>query len=317
MTDTKTYIRFDGRLWEDMTFDPRPGWETEWIASSPPEADGPYRIELLADGDPVVSVSPAVEFDTGCAPTERREMASARIVAYLPFNPDADRLVFRREGAVIYERKIPSKPPTIEIEGVERGDEAVTVAWAAEAHGDVDLTFVVAYVADGKRAIPLARDHEGDRFTVDTSDLPGAEAAHVAVLATDGIRSSFAVSEPFAVDPKPPRVWIQRPDEGEVVPFGHPVSLVGQATDVTGHSLDDGALRWFVDDEPVASGTRTAAATDLAPGDHAVELRYAGDDRDGAARAALTFSVAEPAKARREYDAAMDRLDEALQGENV
>lgn len=295
-----------------MTFEPRPGWETERIATSPTEADGPFHVELRVDGEPAIVVSPEVEFQTGCAPSERQEMASARVIAYLPFHPEADRLVFRRDEYVIYEREIASEPPEIEVESLRVDDEEeVTVTWSARGQGDAELTFNVLYVADRERGVPVVLRYEEEEYTVDTSWLPGADEAQIAVLATDGVRSSFDMSESFSIEAKPPRVWIQQPNEEEVVPFNQPVSLIGQATDITGRSLDDDGLIWYVDDEEISVKTRTAVATRLEAGEHTAELHYAPAG-EVEARSEVSFEIGDPSQTQRRYEAAISRLDETL-----
>ena len=106
MSETKTYLRFDGVLYEDMDFEPNRGWETHRIFSRPENGDGTYQIELLdEDGRVLIPISPAVDFQDGCFHAFST-MRSVRVTAYLPYHPAARRLVFRRDDYIIYEAPV-------------------------------------------------------------------------------------------------------------------------------------------------------------------------------------------------------------------
>jgi hypothetical protein len=83
VSTTHTWYRFAGRLWEDLTFEPGVGWETDTIARRPADGDGTFVLELLdARGQVVTDVSPSVRFDRADRATGR--MRVTRVVAYPP-----------------------------------------------------------------------------------------------------------------------------------------------------------------------------------------------------------------------------------------
>lgn len=273
------YIRFDGILREDLAFEFRPGWETTRVFRRPDRGDGEFVLELLdAEDDTLTRVSPAVDFRTGCLTEENDTLGADRVVAYVPYHPAARRLLFRRGDTVIFEASVAPEPPTVRLDRVERtGEDELTMAWSAESAGERDLTFNVVCVLGGERYFPLARGLSEQEATLDLSDVPGGRSVRAAVLATDGIRSSFVASDPFETREKQPTARINSPADGAVLPPDQPVSLVGLAVDVAGAPLPSKGLVWEVDGGTVAEGARAATAEGLEPGEHRITLTYEGD----------------------------------------
>jgi hypothetical protein len=275
MTEPHMFLRFAGLLWEDMTFEREAGWETERIADRPKEGSGEYSLELLdADGRALVEVRPPVDFDRATT-YPQSGIRNTRVVAYIPFDTGGRELVFRRGDRVIDRREVAAEPPGIRITELKRDDkDRVRIRWQAEQRSQNRLTYRVVYLVDDKRAFSLASGLEKTDFEADLSGLPGSKVGRLSVLATDGVRSAFAVSEPFPVSDKDPRISIQSPQPRQLLQADQPVSLNGQATDVAGASLAHDDLIWLVDGETVAKGTPLAIATGLEPGKHVVTLQY-------------------------------------------
>ena len=274
MTEPHAFLRFAGRLWEDLSFEREAGWETERVADRPKEGSGEYVLELLdVEGRTRVAVNPSVDFDRAST-YPQAGMRNTRVVAYIPFDRGGVELIFRRGDRVIDRREVFSEPPEIAITEVKRGDnDRVRIAWRAEHRSELPLTYRVVYLVDDKRAFSLAAGLDEPGYEADLSGLPGSRTGRLSVLATDGVRSSFAVSEPFPVSDKRPRISIQAPTPRQVVPADQPVSLNGQATDIAGASLAHDGLTWLVDGKVVARGAPLAIATGLQPGRHTVTLQ--------------------------------------------
>lgn len=276
MDNPAKFIRFAGSLWENMTFESEPGWETDRVANRPKDGDGVFQLELRGeDGQVLVSISPDVDFER-YSTSPQPEMRFTRVVAYLPVHPQGRELVFRRGDLIIRRETLAAKPPTIAIESVKavKGGQ-VRIRWRAKHAEGKALTYNVVYMATDKRSFLLARGLKEAQYTADLSGAPGSREGRLAVLATDGTRSAFAVSRPFRVADKPPQIWIQTPGDQETLPPDQPVNLGGQALDVAGASLPDSGLVWSVDGKEVARGTRLALAAGLEPGAHKVSLDYA------------------------------------------
>jgi hypothetical protein len=219
-------------------------------------------------------------------------MRNARVVAYVPFDRDGRELVFRRGDRVIDRHDVAAQPPEIRITELKRDDkDRVRIRWHAEQRSEHPLSYRVVYLVDDTRAFSLAAGLEKADFEADLSGLPGSKAGRLSVLATDGVRSAFAVSEPFPVSEKGPRISIHSPQPRQLVPADQPVSLNGQATDVAGASLPHHALIWLVDGQPVAKGSPLAIATGLEPGRHTATLQYQSGKRVEA-EGSVEFEVA-------------------------
>ena len=265
-----SFIRFDGHLAEDMTFTRRLGWETERIAHRPREGDGRYLLELLdEDRRPLVAVSPHVAFDECSTGVERR---LTRVVAYIPLRPEGRELVFRRGEIAIHRESVSTDPPRVRITKLGRRDDGVVeLEWEASAPG---LLARVVYLAGPRRGFVVVRERRGNRATVHLSRFPGTRDGRLAVLVSDGTRSSSAVSRPFRVPDKPPVCSIAAPVAGEVLQADQPFSLLGRCRDVAGANLPDSGLRWLIDGEVAAEGAHLALAPPLPPGAHEIVLEY-------------------------------------------
>jgi hypothetical protein len=281
-------IRFLGVLWENMVFDHLPGWETDYIpVQRPPQGDGTYLLELRADdGAVLVAVSPRVSFRGPCPPGGGSNSADilagaldfADVLAHMPLHPDGRELLFRRADLELFRAPVAAAPPALSIdESTPVDEDRVELSWSA--NHVTPLTFQILYITDDNRVFSMARGLTETTFTADLRGLPGSSNGRLGVLATDGLRSAYALSGDFRVTDKPPIVWIQTPGPDDTLPADQPVNLSGQAVDVAGFSLPDEPLVWYVDREVVARGTRLALASGLQPGPHQVRLEYAPEGR--------------------------------------
>jgi hypothetical protein len=298
MDAKQSFFRFWGLLWEDLRFEPQPGWETTHIDYQPETGDGTFVLALLDDGgSELTAVSPLVDFERGCWSIE--EPRSTQVTAYLPAHPQAQQMVLRREKQVIYSAQVAAFPPEVFAVRVEvSNDSSAQVFWQAEPAGGRPLWFSVIYYDGQQRGIALASAlQNADSLAFDLQELPGGEACRVAVIASDGVRSGSALSEPFQVSEKPPCLWIQRPAPESLLPPDQPVTLVGLAQDLAGDALADKGLLWIVDGKQVASGTRMAGTSGLTPGEHEAVLTYMLDKQQ-IASASVRFTIAERSEAQ-------------------
>jgi hypothetical protein len=275
MKNAENFIRFDGRLWENMTFKHRSGWETKTIAKRPQEGDGSYQLELLdAAGKVLVSVSPDVDFQNICR-EKTGELLSTRVVAYIPTHPNAEEMIFQRGDLIIFREKISKLPPKIELKSIEvLKDNKIQISWSAKHPEEKTLTFNVIYITDDGRTFNLARNLTSNKYVVDLNQLVGCVHGKISILATDGIRSGFAVSDNIEVPFKPPVIFVRSPKDGDILPPDQPVSLNGFASDVGGMRLPDRGLVWYVNGNKVSEGQWQFIVEGLEPGKHRVEVHY-------------------------------------------
>jgi hypothetical protein len=290
MMKSQSFLCFDGILQENLIFEPGRGMETTRIPSRPAEGHGPYAIDLLdADDKTIVQVLPQVDFNDVCfaaTPT----MRATWVLAYVPYHPDARQLVFRRDDYVIYTAPVATQKPRIKIDSIKSDRESVSIKWLAEHSEDFPLTFNVFCIVDG-RVVMLGQDLEDTEGTFKLDRAPGGDA-RLGVVATDGLRSSQAISDAFAIADKPPELWILSPKEGAVYPPGQPISLIGQAVDILSVKLPEAGLVWTVDDTIVHKDTGIAPAIGLTPGEHTVTLSWESG-RYKTVEASVRFSIAD------------------------
>lgn len=273
----RTWMRLEGRLWEDLTFEPGTGWETDVIARRPPEGDGTWMVELLDDkGQVVFDTSPVVRFARPPG-TPPGRMHAARVVAYLPTHPEGRRIRLRRRDFVVYARPVAAAAPGVTITHQEvTEDREVVLHWEPTDGPGRPLVYRVVYQAEGRGVFPVARDLLATSLRIPLRQLPGSPRGRLAVMATDGLRSSFAQTETFAVPHQPARVAILEPHPYKQVPFNHPLTLRGVAHDDAGRRLDDTGFVWMVDGQLLARETNLALAARLTPGEHTIVLAWEG-----------------------------------------
>lgn len=288
-TYPRTFVRFQGILWEGLVFDHIPGWETEIVHLRSAEGDGTCAVELRdEDAGVLVTVFPEIRF--------RRQMPntgqdSADVLAYVPLHPEARELVLRRGDRQLFSAPVASRPPELRVtDTVPMEKDRVQMRWSAQH--SLPLSFLVLYLTEDDRAFVVAGHLTETAMEADLSALPGSRRGRLAVLATDGLRSAFQTSPAFHVSTKPPRVWIQAPVGGSALPADQPLSLIGLATDVGGMRLSDEGLVWLVDGKVVIRDIAVAPATGLEPGVHGITLRYEMAGRV-VAEAALEVTIAE------------------------
>jgi hypothetical protein len=242
VSQPRRFLRFAGRLWENMEFERETGWETETVHRLP-EPDDRYRV-VLQDGEGGVLVAATPGFERDLCRAAYGGMEWERLVAYVPLHPDARAVELRRGEQVLHRAEIAGRRPTVRITRLDPPDgESVGLAWAAEH--DRPLRYHVAFVDGRGRAFTVARGLDRRDLTVDTSRYPGGAACRLAVLATDGLRSAHALSGPFPIPEKPLRVVLLTPADGATLPPDQPLSLGGQVLDPSSGSAS--APRWKSD----------------------------------------------------------------------
>lgn len=275
MADTETvYLRVAGVVRPNGRYQARPGWFTRHVVFQPGD-ESPYEAQLLDTlGRPLARARMSAGVD-GCGPwtpTGIRELA-----AYLPLTDEATEVVVLNTelDSELDRAAIHRAPPLLELVEVTLTGPRLRARWTAQHPRQV--TFNVAFFVGRDRAFALAVDERSTSLEADIGHLPGGPECHVVVVATDGVRSATAISDPFAFAGAAARAVILAPAPEAQFTDGEPFSLVGHVVDAGGRSLDEHDLRWTIDGEVVAEGTRLAGALGLPAGRHVVELGLATD----------------------------------------
>jgi hypothetical protein len=172
------------------------------------------------------------------------------------------------EGVVVDSIPVAAAPPEVGAVTVAEVDDEVVVSWE---HGDSaasdGTTYTVRWSADGETWIPVAVDVAGTELRIPASaQLPGGDDVQVEVIATAGLRTATAVSDPFVAPRRAPSVAIAGAPPGPVAQ-GTSFEVHAVAVDPEGGALD---ITWTLDGEEVGIGGVFVAAGDLDVGDHTI-----------------------------------------------
>jgi hypothetical protein len=271
---------------------------------------GPFAVVLEnADGRELVRQPvPAVPEHPGPPgnPDRRsREVERLRIASPVPFADGARRLLIEgRSGRVLKRVRPGAASPNVEIIAPRGGESfdggAVEVAWTASDADQRDrLTYIVQY-RPGERAewetVALPTDER--RVEVPFSNLAAGESGVFRVLATDGLRTAAAESEPVEVVNRPPELEIVSPRDGDAfvgdVSFpdfdglGQPVALEARAHDADTGAIDN--VVWTSSlDGPLGTGAQLTVAS-LSEGEHTITA-VAEDGNGGRTMATVEIAV--------------------------
>jgi hypothetical protein len=242
------------------------------VAAIPPRVDGSHEIQLVGDGGAILArhaFQPERVAETG-APL-------ARFGQVVPFAAGTRevRVADRTTGATLAARTVSRNAPAIAGLTLRAAPQPVTgavvVEWtASDADGDA-LTFDVLLArADGASLQPVVHGATGRSATIDTASFAGGPA-RLRVLASDGVLTAFADTEPFTIASKPPRPRIHTPEDGARVQWGQLVNLSGDAWDPQDGGIPASRLSWS--DARGALGTGPLLSlTELPVGTHVVRF---------------------------------------------
>ncbi len=176
----------------------------------------------------------------------------------------------------------------------------LTIRWTADDPEGQPLRFQVRHTHDGGANWTMIADEVRlTEFTVDAAELPGggADEARIEVLASDGLRTAVALSDPFTIAPKNPRPLIVLETERgrscgtiPIIAAGESLVARGSANDREDGPLPDTSLSWTL--TPPAGPARNGVGRefylrDLLPGTHALTLKATDSDGQNATVNAL------------------------------
>lgn len=208
-----------------------------------------------------------------------------RVVDWAPFEgavrfPDGTaRFQIVQKGTVIFDLPVSANDPVVvALTPTSAGanlDGPQTISWmASDADGDA-LVYTVEYNPRPSDPtsdwIVLANDISSTQWNDDFSTLPGAAAGQIRITASDGIRSSQALSQTFVVSYKAPLAYINALDSNTFA-VGSEVRLRAEAEDLQDGILDGKALTWTSSiSGPIGSGSEIVVTT-LPAGAHTITL---------------------------------------------
>nr|MBC7243859.1 DNRLRE domain-containing protein [Chloroflexota bacterium] len=250
---------------------------------------GPYQLHLLAENGSTLferrfNVQATTHTLLPGATAPGTQNSSLPFYEILPWYPDTARIQIRQGEQLLAERIVSAHPPTVELTLPQGGelwvpDGQYHIEWQASDPDSSVLWFDVAFSRDnGETWEVVATRLQEPELLVRGDQFPGTETARVRVYASDGVRTSSATSEPFAVQRKPPQVFIAVPENGLVVPPGTSLMLSGLVFDREDSPLADLLMHWYSDrDGPLGSGDEIMVQS-LSSGKHVITLTAVDSD---------------------------------------
>jgi hypothetical protein len=236
----------------------------------------------IAPGDYVIEVQDAsgtsllkTPFFASFTDVEGNKVETVYFHFQLPAQEGTSRILLKRGEQTLDKLQVSENPPQVTVVAPKEGEQwsgLQTIEWSARDEDGDPLHFAIFYSPDkGESWHPVAWNLEGEAYKVDTSFLPGGEAAKIRVIATDGFNTTQDDSKgTFTVNGKPPTAFIIRPEAETQFSPGEPISFEGEATDLEDGSIPDASFTWSYDSTVFATGRRVNAR--LPEGIHEVAL---------------------------------------------
>ncbi len=298
------YLKFNGFLFDNLEFSFIPGWEVGRINRTDfnhdfSEKEKSLVLETLTDDGIVINQThPIIRFAVECE-TETTTIKRHRLCAYIPLNPKAAILRFRKGDFVLYENNISRNRPFVKVINATINNFKVQLIWESKGMGKI--WFNVAMVVDKKHIYPLIKNYEDNSGTFDIAGIPSGKSFHFVVIATDGIRSSFSVSKKMVGGKIPPNYsYILTPAVDEVFPADQGISYCGNEFSPKGEKLSEENLIWKLNGKEVSRGKCTGTLYDLPSGEYKLEL-ISKRGKKITSKTTTQFKIAHRSQAQKEY----------------
>src|SRR5262249_23941487 len=147
-----------------------------------------------------------------------------------PWHPAVRTIRFLRDGSVCHIQQLPEHPPEVHIRppsNKECSENEKRVEWTAR-HDELPVACTLRFSHDGGRTWrALATNYSQPYRVVNLDEFPGGEECRFQLVASAGIRTATAETDPFVVLRKPMRAHILAPASGTDFRQGDPVTLRG------------------------------------------------------------------------------------------
>ncbi len=277
---------------------------------------GTYLIEVLGSEANVLSsrrftpIIPHVSPGLHDPPSEGTPFFSELV----PVHGGAVRILVKDAGGeTMAEIPLGGAPPTISITfpaGGEHLQGSQTVTWTLADADSANHMFQVQYSADaGATWASLASAETGLSLVVDFASLPGStNQSRLRVLASDGVNTGVAISNPFSVAKKAPSANILSPLAGEGFRQGTVVLLQAMAFDADDGALTDTSLQWSSDVVGLLGSGNDLPVYHLSRGRHTIMVAAADGDGNIATDEVSIFVFDDPT-ADPDFDGDVDLAD--------
>ncbi|MDD4801909.1 MAG: zinc-ribbon domain-containing protein [Syntrophomonas sp.] len=188
----------------------------------------------------------------------------------IPFRDGTAKFSIIKDNVSIIEVPVSGHAPTIRLKTpVDGGEfaESKTIEWEGNDPDGDKLYYTVEYSRDGTEWLVLQPNITDSQLAVDFSLLPGGEKACLRIIASDGINSASADTEPFTVPSKAPVLYV----DGAVVAT-EGVTFSASAYDSADGWMYDDRITWTSDKDGAIGNGSSLFLTTLANGKHSITV---------------------------------------------
>lgn len=194
------------------------------------------------------------------------------------WSPEVRSIVFRRGDEVCHTLEVEEKAPEVTLKAPKITGNLARLEWSAKAaprvKGTAPLTYVVRYSHDaGQTWRPLAADLTEPKLVVNLDLLPGGEECVFQVVASSGIRTALATTEPVAIPEKPCLAHIVSPEDGATFSQGDAVELLGGGFSPNFETTEYDDVSWTSSQDGRLGTGYQVVTNSLSPGRHRITLR--------------------------------------------
>jgi hypothetical protein len=211
----------------------------------------------------------------------------------LPWFDDVRSIVVRRGTDILGEVPVGEAPKlTLRKPKVEHG--VLTIEWTAQtaSAGPAAVALVRYSNDDGQTWRTVAADLTTGKHRISLDTVPGGDRCRVQVVASAGIRTVTATSEPFEVEQKESRAYLVSPREPLTVKHGEVVTLQGGGFSPDAGMTSFGDVRWMSSLDGNLGAGYELVTTSLSVGFHVITLSVP-DGTGGLATATTQITVTE------------------------
>ncbi len=270
------YLVIRGFLSADLNFHPMASHSSFYLHPSPRRPDGRYFAELRDDNGTPLNRQPIDVFQPVVCFNNRSSILL--VDGSIALRKDASRLLLFKEDILIDERPI-FEPPSLKLTWkVKKADRKksypLLLSYSDPSPG---AYFQLIYQWDNGAYQSVGLSAPKKRITINFSKRSGGKACRLMVAYTNDMRTTVAKTGAFSVPPRDPLLRIVSPAAGTTFAPWHPITLIGQISQVDGRKVENEDLVWYLKDRVISKG-RVLSMSELPPGRHTFVLKWQKND---------------------------------------
>jgi hypothetical protein len=214
------------------------------------------------------------------------------------WSPEVRSIVIRRGNETCHTVEVEEKAPEVAVKAPKIEGILGRLEWTAKlpprVKGTAPLTYIVRYSHDGGETWrPLAADLTEPKLVVNLDLLPGGGECVFQVVASAGIRTALATTEPVEVAVKPSTAHIVSPEDGAAFSRGDAVELIGAGFSPNFETVEYDEVSWTSSRDGRLGTGYQVVTNSLSAGRHRITLRVP-DCLSGESIASKVITIRQP-----------------------